>query len=114
MIYKDEYRLTVGQRLQGIRGARDQRTFADAVDSVQQTISKYERGEIPRSWLFLARLGAQEGVDLNELQEGVDLNELLAGFSAGQESGQESGGNGHVAEAPTEAIGAPFSAAMSR
>jgi hypothetical protein len=67
MIYKDEYRLTVGQRLQGIRGARDQRTFADAVDSVQQTISKYERGEIPRSWLFLARLGAQEGVDLNEL-----------------------------------------------
>lgn len=105
MIYKDEYRLTVGQRLQGIRGARDQRTFADAVDSVQQTISKYERGEIPRSWLFLARLGAQEG---------VDLNELLAGFSAGQESGQESGGNGHVAEAQTEAIGAPFSAAMSR
>ena len=105
MIYRDEYRLTVGQRLQGIRGARDQRTFADAVDSVQQTISKYERGEIPRSWLFLARLGAQEG---------VDLNELLAGFSAREESGQESGGNGHVAEAPTEAIGAPFSAAMSR
>jgi transcriptional regulator with XRE-family HTH domain len=67
MISKDDYRLTVGQRLQGIRGARDQRTFADAVDSVQQTISKYERGEIPRSWLFLARLGAQEGVDLNEL-----------------------------------------------
>ena len=105
MIYRDEYRLTVGQRLQGIRGARDQRTFADAVDSVQQTISKYERGEIPRSWLFLARLGAQEG---------VDLNELLAGFSAGEDSGQEGGGNGHVAEAPTEAIGASFPAAMSR
>jgi transcriptional regulator with XRE-family HTH domain len=104
MIYKDEYRLTVGQRLQGIRGARDQRTFADAVDSVQQTISKYERGEIPRSWLFLARLGAQEG---------VDLNELLAGFSAREESRQESGGNGRLAEAPTEATGAPFPAAVS-
>jgi transcriptional regulator with XRE-family HTH domain len=94
MISKDDYRLTVGQRLQGIRGARDQRTFADAVDSVQQTISKYERGEIPRSWLFLARLGAQEGVDLNELQE--------------------SGGNGRVAEAPTESIGSPLQAALSR
>jgi transcriptional regulator with XRE-family HTH domain len=105
MIYKDEYRLTVGQRLQDIRGARDQRTFADAVDSVQQTISKYERGEIPRSWLFLARLGAQEG---------VDLNELLAGSSVGEESRQESGGNGRLAEASTEANGSQFPAALSR
>lgn len=105
MIYKDEYRLTVGQRLQGIRGARDQRTFADAVDSVQQTISKYERGEIPRSWLFLARLGAQEG---------VDLNELLAGWSAREGTVQESGGNGRVAEAPAEAVSPPLQAALSR
>lgn len=57
----------IGKRLQEIRGSRDQRTFAEAVDSVQQTISKYERGEIPRSWLFLARLAEEEGVDLNRL-----------------------------------------------
>lgn len=62
-----EQRDVVGQRLQEIRGNRDQRSFASAVDSVQQTISKYERGEIPRSWLFLARLAAEEGVDLNSL-----------------------------------------------
>src|SRR5688572_30429474 len=62
-----EIRMEVGQRLQEIRGRRDQRTFAEAVDSVQQTISKYERGEIPRSWLFLARLVQEEGVDLNRL-----------------------------------------------
>lgn len=62
-----EQRNVVGQRLQEIRGNRDQRSFASAVDSVQQTISKYERGEIPRSWLFLARLAAEEGVDLNSL-----------------------------------------------
>ena len=60
-----ELRQDVGQRLQEIRGRRDQRTFAEAVASVQQTISKYERGEIPRSWLFLARLAEAEGIDLN-------------------------------------------------
>ncbi|CAN5829454.1 MAG: helix-turn-helix transcriptional regulator [Gemmatimonadetes bacterium] len=63
-------RQEVGQRLQEIRGRRDQRTFAEAVDSVQQTISKYERGEIPRSWLFLARLADAEGIDLNRLLTG--------------------------------------------
>ncbi len=65
-----EIRVEVGQRLQEIRGRRDQRTFAEAVDSVQQTISKYERGEIPRSWLFLARLAEAEGIDLNRLLTG--------------------------------------------
>lgn len=63
----DDQRRRIGRRLQEIRGSRDQRTFAEAVDSVQQTISKYERGEIPRSWLFLARLAGEEGVDLNRL-----------------------------------------------
>lgn len=63
----EDLRKRIGQRLQEIRGSRDQRTFAEAVDSVQQTISKYERGEIPRSWLFLARLVEEEGVDLNRL-----------------------------------------------
>ncbi len=65
-----EIRMEVGQRLQEIRGRRDQRTFAEAVDSVQQTISKYERGEIPRSWMFLARLAEAEGIDLNRLLTG--------------------------------------------
>ena len=65
-----DLRHEVGQRLQDIRGRRDQRTFAEAVDSVQQTISKYERGEIPRSWLFLARLAEAEGIDLNRLLTG--------------------------------------------
>ena len=69
MVHK-EIRQEVGQRLQEIRGRRDQRTFAEAVDSVQQTISKYERGEIPRSWLFLARLAEAEGIDLNRLLTG--------------------------------------------
>lgn len=71
MKHAEDLRQAVGQRLQAIRGQRDQRTFADAVDSVQQTISKYERGEIPRSWLFLARLRAEEGVDLNRLLSGI-------------------------------------------
>ena len=65
-------RKEVGHRLQEIRGRRDQRTFAEAIDSVQQTISKYERGEIPRSWLFLARLAEVEGIDLNRLLTGKD------------------------------------------
>ena len=77
-----EMRNEIGRRLQEIRSNRDQRTFADNVDSVQQTISKYERGEVPRSWLFLARLAAEEGVDLNTL--------LIAG---------ESGTNGRQSRA---------------
>lgn len=93
----DEQRKTIGRRLQEIRGARDQRTFAEAVDSVQQTISKYERGEIPRSWLFLARLSGEEGVDLNRL--------LLGEAQRGQapESGPEArdgNGNGSPAVRP--------------
>lgn len=75
----------VGERLLEIRGSRDQRTFAEAVDSVQQTISKYERGEIPRSWLFLARLAEEEGIDLNFLLTGerVGSDEPVSGGPAG-------------------------------
>jgi len=80
-----EMRQEVGRRLQEIRGRRDQRTFAEAVDSVQQTISKYERGEIPRSWLFLARLA--------EVEE-IDLNVLLTG--QGTRPSENGGGNGRV------------------
>ncbi|MDX1661723.1 MAG: helix-turn-helix transcriptional regulator [Gemmatimonadota bacterium] len=86
----DDQRVEVGKRLQKIRGSRDQRTFADAVDSVQQTISKYERGEIPRSWLFLARLAEEEGVDLNRLLTG-DPN-------GGAPKGAPNGGSGSASE----------------
>lgn len=74
-MYSKDERLEIGRRLQQIRGARDQRTFAEAVGSVQQTISKYERGEIPRSWLFLARLVEQENVDLGRLLVGYGREE---------------------------------------
>lgn len=98
MIYGREHRAEVGRRLQGIRGARDQRTFAEAVDSVQQTISKYERGEIPRSWLFLARLRTQEG---------VDLNRLLSDIQASETTEESESGNGNAPE-PAFANGEPF------
>jgi transcriptional regulator with XRE-family HTH domain len=45
----------------------DQRDFAHRLAVVQQTVSKYERGDIPRSWDFLARLHDEEGIDLNDL-----------------------------------------------
>jgi len=62
-----EEAVATGIRL--VRGHRDQRSFAAAIDSRQQTISKYERGNIPSNWRFLARL-AEEGVDLNRLLTG--------------------------------------------
>ena len=97
-------RREVGRRLQQIRGNRDQRSFAEAVDSVQQTISKYERGEIPRSWLFLARLHAEEGVDLNRLLAGG----LRPAEEAGNGRGAGDGGNGRPrpAYAGMEEVGA--------
>lgn len=79
-MYSKDQRLEIGRRLQQIRGTRDQRTFAEAVGSVQQTISKYERGEIPRSWLFLARLVEQEN---------VELGWLLTGFGGAGEAARE-------------------------
>ena len=92
-----EIRTEVGQRLQEIRGRRDQRTFAEAVDSVQQTISKYERGEIPRSWLFLARLAEAEG---------IDLNRLLTGRSGGSRATATAGGPTASREEQEETAGA--------
>lgn len=93
----EDRRKRIGRRLQEIRASRDQRTFAEAVDSVQQTISKYERGEIPRSWLFLARLAEEEGVDLNRLllAEPQSRRSGEADSEGGTES--ESGGNGGAA-----------------
>jgi transcriptional regulator with XRE-family HTH domain len=92
-----DIRREVGQRIQEIRGRRDQRTFAEAVDSVQQTISKYERGEIPRSWLFLARLAEAEG---------IDLNRLLTGESLSAPSGNGNGWRQRVPEEERETAGA--------
>ncbi len=90
----DEQKIEVGRRLQDIRGSRDQRTFAEAVDSVQQTISKYERGEIPRSWLFLARLAEEEGVDLNFLLTGQRSESRTPEGSAGSSGTREGNGSG--------------------
>lgn len=90
----ENQKIEVGRRLQEIRGARDQRTFAEAVDSVQQTISKYERGEVPRSWMFLARLAEEEGVDLNLLLTGERLTASGAR--------EEAHGNGRTYAAPSE------------
>jgi transcriptional regulator with XRE-family HTH domain len=93
-------RREVGKRLQQIRGNRDQRSFAENVDSVQQTISKYERGEIPRSWMFLARLHQEEGVDLNDLLSGalVQVDDGGNGRSANGHSGNGHPGNGRQRE----------------
>ena len=87
-------RREVGKRLQQIRGNRDQRSFAENVDSVQQTISKYERGEIPRSWMFLARLHLEEGVDLNDLLSGA-LVQMDDGGNGRSASGNGHSGNDH-------------------
>jgi transcriptional regulator with XRE-family HTH domain len=87
-------RREVGKRLQQIRGNRDQRSFAENVDSVQQTISKYERGEIPRSWMFLARLHQEEGVDLNDLLSGAFAQLDEGGNGRSGPSGNGHSGNG--------------------
>lgn len=56
----------VARRIRERRGKRSQRVFAEQTGSRQQTVSKYEREEIPESWEWLANLREIEGVDLNE------------------------------------------------
>lgn len=63
----DHHKQVIGERLRGQRGLRDQESFAERLDSPQQTVSKYERGQVPKSWLFLTKLHDEEGVDLNRL-----------------------------------------------
>jgi len=65
----------IGKRLKELRGGSNQRDFAGRTGGVQQTISKYERGEIPRSWLFLARL-AEANIDITELLTGKTAQEI--------------------------------------
>lgn len=88
-MYGKDHRKEIGERIQKIRGSRDQRTFAENIDSVQQTISKYERGEIPRSWLFLARLAEEENVDLNRLLDGSTENASEAPGNGGRSDERE-------------------------
>jgi transcriptional regulator with XRE-family HTH domain len=57
----------VAARLLSIRGPRYQEAFASRLGLSQAALSKYERGLIPKSWLFLQRLHDDEGVDLNAL-----------------------------------------------
>lgn len=87
-MYGRDHRKVIGERIQRIRGSRDQRTFAENVDSVQQTISKYERGEVPRSWLFLARLAEEENVDLNRLLTGESSARGDAPTNGGRDEGR--------------------------
>lgn len=87
-MYGTDHSKEIGRRIQEIRGSRDQRTFAENIDSVQQTISKYERGEIPRSWLFLARLAAEENVDLNALLGGAATGARPSGNHSGSRRSQ--------------------------
>lgn len=70
---KKAFNRKVANRLADQRGRRSQGVFARNTTASQQTISKYERGRLPTSWLFLAKLREQEGVDLNEL---LSLNGL--------------------------------------
>ena len=59
--------------------------------------TKAERGEIPRSWLFLARLAEAEG---------IDLNQLLTGESLSAPSGNGNGWRQRVPEEERETAGA--------
>ncbi len=62
-----EHKKAIAGRLREIRGPRTQVAWSDAIRAVQQTVSKYEAGDIPSSWLFLARLHDRDGIDLNAL-----------------------------------------------
>lgn len=57
----------VAERLRMLRGPRTQEWIAERGGVHQQTYYRYEKGEVPSSWRFLARLREVEGIDLNEL-----------------------------------------------
>lgn len=62
-----EHKREIGRRLEKVRAPRSQASYARKIDVIQQTWSNYESGRIPDSWLFLAKLADDEGVDLNDL-----------------------------------------------
>lgn len=70
----EEFKSRVADKLVAARGPRNQRNFAHRIGTAQQTLSKYETGDIPRNWFFLARLHDEEGVDLNALLTTKDGN----------------------------------------
>ena len=76
---------SVGDRIARLRRTKgwNQEELGKRIGATGGQISKYERGEIPRSWLFLARLAGEEG---------VDINRLLLGEA---QRGTEDGGNGN-------------------
>lgn len=54
----------IGRRLREVRGARTQADIGGALGYLQPHLSRYERGEIPGSFRFLAGLAALFDVDL--------------------------------------------------
>lgn len=69
MIVDSDFQRTVAKRLREARLAigMSQEGFASAIGASQQAVSRYERGEIPGSWLFLANLKGVVGIDLDGL-----------------------------------------------
>lgn len=57
----------IGQRLRTVRGPRPLAAMAERVDCSIQQISNMEKGAVPTSYLWLARLREEEGIDLNWL-----------------------------------------------
>lgn len=68
-VLKEEFRRAVAYRLREARRERalTQRGMAEIGRSTQQNISRYEKGFIPDSWFLLARLQAEQAIDLNWL-----------------------------------------------
>ena len=68
-VLKEEFRRAVAFRLREARRERalTQRGMAEIGRSTQQNISRYEKGFIPDSWFLLARLQAEQAIDLNWL-----------------------------------------------
>ena len=66
-VLKEEFRRAVAFRLREARRERTltQRGMAEIGRSTQQNISRYEKGFIPDSWFLLARLQAEQAIDLN-------------------------------------------------
>lgn len=60
----------IGRRIQRARGDLSQRELGAALGYLQPHISRYERGEVPGSYRFLAGLAAFFGADLNWLLTG--------------------------------------------
>src|SRR5688572_29501452 len=60
----------VGRRLRKARGDRSQREVGAALGHLQPHISRYERGDVPASFGYLAGLATLFDVDLNWLLTG--------------------------------------------